>query len=126
MRTSSLIKAPRPFAGRSAGELSRALAAAGVVLGVCALGAGLEGWGRSATSRSVQSHQESAAELRTGGLLVVSPSGERCRSRMIDNSTWQIRDIGWVNCQEALARSVGSESADSRLDLIRQSFRGHP
>jgi hypothetical protein len=126
MRLSGPIKAPRPSARRLTGDVQRAFVAGGVVVGVCAVGVLLAGWGQSSTSRSVQSHHESAAELRTGSLLVVSPSGQFCRNRMIDNGTWHIRDAGWVDCETALAKSAGAENPGSRLDLIRQSFRGNP
>ena len=126
MRATGPIKAPRPSAGRLAGEVQRGFIAAGVMVGVCAVGVALAGWGQSSTSRSTQSHRESAAELRNGSLLIVTPNGQFCRNRMIDNSTWRIRDAGWVDCETALAKSAGAESTGSRLDLIRQSFRGSP
>jgi hypothetical protein len=126
MRVTGPIKAPRPSAGRLAGDVQRGFVAAGIVVGVCAVGAALAGWGQSSTSRSTQSHHQSAAELRNGSLLIVSPSGQFCRNRMIDNSTWRIRDAGWVDCDTALAKSAGAENTGSRLDLIRQSFRGNP
>jgi len=126
MRATGSIKAPKPSTRRLAGELRRAIVAAGVVLGVCAVGAFFAGWGQSQTSRSPQSNRESAAELRNGSVLVVSPSGQFCRNRMIDNSTWRMRDAGWVDCETALAKSTGAENTGSRLNLIRQSFRGAP
>ena len=126
MRATGPIKAPKSSAGHLTGDLPRALVAAGIVVGVCVLGASFASRGQSSASQSLQAHHESEAELRTGGLLVVTPSGERCRNRMIDNSDGRIRDIGWVDCQAALAKSAGAENTGSRLDLIRQSFRGNP
>ena len=126
MRATGSIKAPRPSARRVTGELQRAVVAAGVVLGVCAMGAFFAGWGQSHTGRNPQSNRESAAELRNGSVLLVSPSGQFCRNRMIDNSTWRLRDAGWVDCETALAKSTGAENTGSRLNLIRQSFRGAP
>jgi hypothetical protein len=68
------------------------------------------------------------AELSTGSLLFVAPNSSLCRQRTIDNSTWQIRDNGWVDCDEALAKSANSgtdaRTQGSRLDLIREGFRG--
>ena len=126
MRATGSIKAPRPSARRVTGELQRAVVAAGVVLGVCAMGAFFAGWGQSQTGRNPQSNRESTAELRNGSVLLVSPSGQFCRNRMIDNSTWRLRDAGWVDCETALAKSTGAENTGSRLNLIRQSFRGAP
>ena len=63
-------------------------------------------------------------------MLVVSPSGTLCRQSTIDNSTWRIRNSGWVDCDEALARSANSgadtRTPGSRLELIRQGFSGKP
>ena len=126
MRATGSIKVPRPTARRVTGELQRAVVAAGVVLGVCAMGAFFAGWGQSHTGRNPQSNRESTAELRNGSVLLVSPSGQFCRNRMIDNSTWRLRDAGWVDCETALAKSTGAENTGSRLNLIRQSFRGAP
>jgi hypothetical protein len=123
MRATSPFHAPRP-SGRIAGEVHRALVASGIVVGVCTAAVVVATWANSSMTRSAQSRsQQSAAELSTGSLLVVSPSGTFCRNRTIDNSTWQIRDNGWVDCEEALAKSAGVEKPGSRLDLIRQSFR---
>jgi hypothetical protein len=71
-------------------------------------------------------HVSSEADLSTGSMLVVSPTGDRCRESTIDNSTWQIHNKGWVDCADALAKSAGSEgrSTPSRIDIIREGFRG--
>ena len=73
-------------------------------------------------------HTSNEAELKTGSLLVVSPLGERCLERLIDNGTWRIRDKGWVDCEEALAKSANanaeSRSPGSRLAIIRDGFLG--
>jgi hypothetical protein len=73
-----------------------------------------------------RSHVSSEAELSTGSMLVVSPAGSRCRESTIDNSTWQIRNKGWVDCEDALAKSADAESRSkpSRIDIIREGFRG--
>jgi hypothetical protein len=61
-------------------------------------------------------------------MLVVSPTGTLCRQSTIDNSTWRIRNGGWVDCDEALAKSAGvdARTPGSRLELIRQGFSGKP
>jgi hypothetical protein len=70
----------------------------------------------------------SEADLSTGSLLFVSPTGERCFERTIDNNTWLIRNNGWVDCDAALAKAArsgaDSRTPGSRLDLIREGFRG--
>jgi hypothetical protein len=73
-----------------------------------------------------RSHVSGEVDLSTGSMLVVSPAGNLCRESTIDNSTWQIHNKGWVDCAEALAKSAGTESrsSPSRLDIIREGFRG--
>ena len=114
---------PKP--SRLAGDAHRAFVATGMLVGVCAVGAAFAGIAHTSMSRGAQSHIQSAAEFNTGAVLVVSPSGTFCRNRTIDNTTWQIRDNGWVDCDDALAKSAGTMATGSRLDIIRQSFRGN-
>lgn len=112
-------------AGRLAGDFQRAAAATGAVVGVCAVAAGFASFAQSSYNRTAYSTVTSAAEIKTGSLLVVSPSGNFCRNRTIDNSTWQIQDHGWVACDEALAKSGEPDSRGSRLDQISKAFRGN-
>lgn len=64
--------------------------------------------------------------LRTGSILFVPPSGNRCRHRLIDNYTWFIRDNGFVNCNELASRGSDPVSREyntsPRLDAIRDAF----
>lgn len=65
--------------------------------------------------------------LRTGSILFVPPSGNRCRHRLIDNYTWFIRDNGFVNCDELASRGSSEPisreyNSNSRLDAIRDAF----
>ena len=66
----------------------------------------------------------------TGSMLVVAPTGNQFRQATIDNSTWRIRNGGLVDCEEALAKAANAgndvRSPGSRLELIRQGFRGAP
>jgi len=75
-------------------------------------------------------HPSTEGELSTGSLLFVTPNGTFCRQRTIDNSTWQIHDNGWVDCDDALAKSANAgadlRTPGSRIDLIREGFRGKP
>jgi hypothetical protein len=67
-----------------------------------------------------------AADLRTGSLLIVSPDSSLCQERTIDNSTWHIRNGTLVECEDALAKAAGSTvGSGTRLDLIREGFRRH-
>jgi len=64
-------------------------------------------------------------DLTTGSIVFVPIFGNHCRSRLIDNATWQIRDNGTVDCTAALAhnasgRRVGWSAA--RVDVVRQGF----
>jgi hypothetical protein len=67
--------------------------------------------------------------LRTGSVVFVPRSGNRCRQRLIDNYTWFMRDNGFINCDELVYRggeTVGRDqreyNAGPRLDAIRDAF----
>jgi hypothetical protein len=64
--------------------------------------------------------------LRTGSILFVPASGNRCKHRLIDNYTWFIRDNGFINCDELVYRGTETISRDynssPRLDAIRDAF----
>ena len=57
--------------------------------------------------------------LATGSVLVVSPAGNRCRQRVIDNATWLMRDNGELDCEAAVPREI----SPARVDVIREIFR---
>ena len=65
-------------------------------------------------------------ELTTGSIVFVPVLGNTCRQNLIDNRTWQVREVGTVPCNEALAASAqrrpGAAPA-TRFDIIRESFR---
>lgn len=129
MRATGTFQAPkRSAAGRLAGELRRAALASGIVFGFCLAAVLVGTWWHASPSPAARSHPATEAELSTGSLLVVTPHSSLCRQRTIDNSTWQIRENGWVDCDEALAKSANSgvdtRAPGSRLDLIREGFRG--
>jgi hypothetical protein len=112
-------------AGRFAGEFKRAILACGFGIAVCVGATIVASWTRVTVTAPRSSASE--ADLSTGSLLVVSPTGDRCLERTIDNNTWLIRNKGWVDCNEALAKGksgADSRTAASRLDLIREGFRG--
>jgi hypothetical protein len=79
---------------------------------------------RSAQDRSYTGDPFDHA-LRTGSLLIVPPSGNHCKQRLIDNVTWIIRDNGFVDCDELVTRSIAQPAREtsSRLDAIRDGFR---
>jgi hypothetical protein len=130
MRATGTIHLVRPPAAarRFAVEIRRAVVACGLTLGVCLAAVLVASWWQTSPNRTARSQPSTAAELSTGSLLFVAPYGSLCRQRTIDNSTWQIRDNGWVACNEALARSESpageTRTQGSRLDLIREGFRG--
>jgi hypothetical protein len=134
MRATVTFRAPRP-ADRLAGEAQRAFLACGFVLVVCAFAVGVANRSQAllspvSLSPVSRSHTSGETDLSTGSLLFVQPTGTFCRERTIDNSTWQIRDKGWVDCAEAMVKSTNSgaevRSAGSRLDIIRESFLRKP
>jgi len=128
MRAIDPISARKPSAARLAGDVRRAFLACGFLLVVCVSAVAIASW--ASLSPASRSHPTSEADLSTGSMLVVSPTGKLCRERIIDNNTWRIRNNGWVDCEEALAKAANSaaesRSPGSRLDIIRQSFRGRP
>jgi hypothetical protein len=130
MSATGTIRARRPGAGRLAGELRRAFVACGLVFTLCVLVALIANWLQASTGPVSQTHSSSEVNLSTGSMLVVPPAGDLCRERIIDNSTWRIRNKGWVDCSEALAKAANSgsdvRSPSSRLGLISESFRGKP
>ena len=109
------------------GDVRRAILACGLVLSLCVAFVIVASRFHSSSLTPVP-HTSNEAELKTGSLLVVSPPGQRCLERLIDNGTWRIRDKGWVDCEEALAKSANanaeSRSPGSRLAIIRDGFLG--
>jgi hypothetical protein len=76
---------------------------------------------RIAATTSAQGNDD----LTTGSIVFVPLFGNNCRTRLIDNATWRIRDNGVVDCNAALAlkthdRRIGWSAA--RLDVVRQGF----
>jgi hypothetical protein len=64
-------------------------------------------------------------DLATGSVIFVPILGNSCRKKLIDNATWYIRDIGPVDCREALARgALGNQLgwSASRVDMVRNGF----
>src|ERR1700730_17740898 len=109
MRAINTIRARKSAPGRLAGDIRRAFLACGIVVALCIF-AVIANWSQISPS---QSHTPSEVNLSTGSMLVVSPGGDRCRERTIDNSTWRIQNKRWVDCDEAFARAANS-GADMR------------
>jgi hypothetical protein len=130
MRATGTIQIMRPPAAarRFAVEVRRAVLACGFTFGVCVAAVLVANWWQASPSAASRSRPSTESELSTGSLLFVAPYSSLCRQRTIDNSTWQIRDNGWVDCDEALAKSANAgtdpRTQGSRLDLIREGFRG--
>jgi hypothetical protein len=130
MRATDTIRARKPSAAGRAGDVRRAIQAGGFLLLVCVSAVVIAGWFRASLNPASRSPAARQAELSKGSMLVVSPTGDLCRESTIDNSTGQIRNNGWVNCEQALAKAA-NPGADgrpqgSRLDIIREGFRGRP
>ena len=65
-------------------------------------------------------------ELYTGSIIMVPTRGEDCWQRIIDNRTGKMRDIGYVNCYEAVSRSDKDRQGTTsvmRLNSIGKAFR---
>jgi hypothetical protein len=68
------------------------------------------------------------ADLAMGSMLMTTEStGRYCHQRLIDNTTWKIRDGGYVDCAEALSQnaisSAGGRLSSSRIEVLRDGFR---
>jgi hypothetical protein len=129
MRPNGTSRARTPsVAGRLAGDVRRALVACAFVLALCVLAVVIANRWQAPMSPAPRPQTASEVDLSTGAMLVVSPTGNLCRERTIDNSTWQIRDKGQVDCAEALAKSANSGAdgrpSNSRVELIRKGFLG--
>ena len=63
-------------------------------------------------------------DLTTGSIVFVPIYGNNCRTLLIDNATWRIRDNGMVDCDTALAQNAPDRIgwSASRLDVVRQGF----
>jgi hypothetical protein len=130
MSATGTIRARSPAAGRLAGELRRAFVASAFVFTLCVLAALIANWLQASSGPVSQTHASGDVNLSTASMLVVPPAGDLCRERIIDNSTWRIRNKGSVDCTEALAKAANSGanvwSPGSRLGIISESFRGKP
>jgi len=76
---------------------------------------------RVAATTSAQGNDD----LTTGSIVFVPLFGNNCRTRLIDNATWRIRDNGVVDCNAALAQSTHGRRigwSAARLDVVRQGF----
>ena len=68
-----------------------------------------------------------AGELQAGAVLYVPIEGNVCRRRSIDNATWQIKDDGYVVCDDAVTWNSGAAGQKYfvavRVDAIRAGFK---
>jgi hypothetical protein len=117
-------------AGRSGGDFQRTFLICGIALAFGLVVAAVASWLQPPVSPERARAASEGNTLSTGSMLVVAPSGNQCRQATIDNSTWRIRNGGLVDCDEALAKAANAgndtRSPGSRLELIRQGFRGAP
>jgi hypothetical protein len=113
---------------RLAPDVWRALLACAFIIAMCALAGSFATGSRLWTGSRPQTSLE--ASLSTGSVLIVSPVGNLCRERVIDNDTWRMHDGAAVDCKEALAKlgAMGSNGrwSGSRVDVIREGFRKGP
>jgi hypothetical protein len=128
MRAIDMTPAGKPsVAGRVGGDFRRAFLTCGIALAFGLVVAVVASWLQPPVSPE---RARTEGNLSTGSMLIVAPSGNQCRQSTIDNSTWRIRNGGLVDCDEALAKAANAgndtRSPTSRLELIRQGFRGAP
>jgi hypothetical protein len=71
--------------------------------------------------------ERSAAEIYTGSIIIVPPTGENCQQLTIDNRTGEMRDKGFVNCYAAASppeRDPSKAISSKRINAIGNAFRG--
>jgi hypothetical protein len=128
MSAAGTIRARKPTVIRwLADDFGRALMACGIAITLCVTAVLVANRVQGSISQAERSRATGEA-LSTGSMVVVSPGGDLCSQRTIDNSTWEIRNKGLVSCDTALARSAngGARTPASRLDAIREGFNGKP
>ena len=91
------------------------------------LGTAIRQTPKTATTTAVRGAANIPAtdDLTTGSIVFVPIYGNTCRSRLIDNATWRIRDNGLVDCRAALTHNAYDGPlgwSASRLDVIRHGF----
>jgi len=128
MRAVNSISARRPAAAKPAGDIPRAFAACGFLLVLCASAVAIVHQSGASLNQPPRSAATGDDILRTGSILIVAPTGSLCSERIIDNTSGRIWNNGMVDCDDALAKAAnaaaGSRSRGTRLDLIREGFRG--
>jgi hypothetical protein len=129
MRATDTTAGKPSAAGRIGGDFQRTFLICGIALGFGVVVAAVASRLQPPVSPE-RARAASEANLSTGSMLFVAPGGNQCRQGSIDNSTWRIRNGGAVDCDEALAKAANAgndaRSPGSRLELIRQGFRGAP
>jgi hypothetical protein len=127
MRATGTVKL-KPAVEQATGDVPRALWAGGLMVGVCGLATIVAIFVHTPASVALRSSPAAQGDLSTGSMLTVSPNGTRCSQGTIDNSTWQIHNQEWIDCDTALARAASAgidyrPTGGTRLDMIRDSFR---
>jgi hypothetical protein len=92
------------------------VAAALCLAGLFGLGILLQS-GPGTVSRTASPAEDS--NRRSGSIVFVPVLGNSCRQYVFDNDTWQMRDMGTVDCTAATSGGSGS---GTRVDVIRDSF----
>ena len=124
------IETPRPRKRRPTGWLARngrRATVIGVLAAAVVVSATIATFAIRFAPWSGSSPRTDGDALSTGSVLIIPTTGELCRERTIDNSTWRMRDGGLVDCDAALAKSTSSNTSGrwsgSRIDIIRDTFR---
>jgi hypothetical protein len=110
-------RAPR----RDKRDLVRASLACGVLAAILALAVFVGTGGLQPMQPPPEPSVKSGESLASASMVFVPAVGDRCRKRVIDNTTWRVRDDGEVDCNTALGAGAGS--ANTRVDIIRKGFR---
>lgn len=130
MRAAGTFKLKSAAAQHVAADVPRALWAGGIMIGVCVAAAVVALFVHTSAPEMTSRYSSAThGDLTTGSMLLVSPNGTQCAQGTIDNNTWQIRNQGWTNCDDAIAKAASAgvdyrPTGGTRLDQIRDSFRG--
>jgi hypothetical protein len=107
------------------GDIVRAVIVGATIAGLFAAAFGI-GAGSHAPSREPPAARKGGTSMTTGAIIFVPEHGDACRQSVIDNRTGEIVSQAAVSCKEVLAASARGGGGGSRIDIIRDSFRGSP
>jgi hypothetical protein len=74
----------------------------------------------SGQSPQVTKPENLSAPYSTGTIVFVPSAGNDCRELLIDNTTWRIRENGYIDCHTILSQM---RPIEDRITVISDSFK---